>query len=125
MKIALSLFFLLVFCAGYGFGIFVVKVNAQSAAVTQAYGLTLERDDFPPATAGQTTFSTAVSTRSNFALFFRNGLLQRPCTAGVNPPTFPPTVPVPCDYALSGNVTATYGAGIIQAGDLVTIFFYR
>lgn len=95
-----------------------IQMEAQSPSVTQSYGLTLERDDFPaaaPVAGSPTTFQTAVSTRSSFALVFRNGLLQRPC--GV------PTGP--CDYTPSGNVTATFPANIIQAGDLVTVFFYR
>lgn len=77
--------------------------------VTQTYGLTLERDDFPPATAGQTTFQTSVSTRSSFALVFLNGLLQRPGA----------------DYTASGNMTITYPDNRIAAGDLVTLLFYR
>ncbi len=94
-----------------------IDVYAQPS-VTQSYGLTLERDDFPfaaPVAGSPTVFQTAVSTRSSFAIVFRNGLLQRPC--GV------PTGP--CDYTPSGNVIATFPANIIQAGDLVTIFFYR
>jgi hypothetical protein len=78
----------------------------------------LERDDFPPAVpvAGSpTVFQTAVSTRSSFAIVYRMGVLQRPC--GI------PTGP--CDYNVSGNVTVTFPANIIQAGDLVTVFFYR
>jgi hypothetical protein len=92
-------------------------VYAQPA-VTQSYGLTLERDDFPaaaPVANSPTVFQTAVATRSSFAIVYRNGLLQRPC--GI------PTGP--CDYTPSGNVTATFPANIIQAGDLVTVFFYR
>jgi len=86
--------------------------------ISQSYGLTLERDDFPasaPVAGSPTVFQTTVATRSSFAIVFRNGLLQRPC--GV------PTGP--CDYTPSGNVTVTYPANIIQPGDLVTLFFYR
>ncbi len=84
--------------------------------VTQSYGLTLERDDFPPAvpvSGSPTVFQTAVATRSSFAIVFRNGLLQRPCGTA------------PCDYTPSGNVTVSFPAGTIQVGDLVTAFFYR
>jgi len=84
--------------------------------VTQSYGLTLERDDFPvagPPNGSPTMFQTAVATRSTFAIVYRNGLLQRPCGG------------TPCDYTPSGNVTITYAANVIQAGDLVTVFFYR
>jgi hypothetical protein len=94
-----------------------LTLHAQPS-VSQSYGLTLERDDFPfaaPVVNTPTVFQTAVSTRSSFAIVFRNGLLQRPC--GV------PTGP--CDYTPSGNVTATFPANAIQAGDLVTVFFYR
>jgi len=99
---------------GLGIGL---KVHAQPS-VSQSYGLTLERDDFPfaaPVAGSPTVFQTAVATRSSFTIVFRNGLLQRPC--GV------PTGP--CDYTPTGNVTITYPANIIQAGDLVTVFFYR
>ena len=84
--------------------------------VTQSYGLTLERDDFAAAgvpNGSPTVFQTAVATRSSFAIVYRNGLLQRPCGTA------------PCDYTPSGNVTATFPANVIQAGDLVTVFFYR
>jgi hypothetical protein len=94
-----------------------IRILAQPS-VSQSYGLTLERDDFPFAapTVGQpTVFQTAVATRSSFAIVYRNGSLQRPC--GI------PTGP--CDYTPSGNVTVTFPANIIQAGDLVTVFFYR
>jgi hypothetical protein len=87
-------------------------------SVSQSYGLTLERDDFPPAipVAGSpTVFQTAVATRSSFTIVYRNGLLQRPCQIA----------PTPCDYTPSGNVTITYPANIIQTGDLVTVLFYR
>ena len=93
------------------------EVLAQPA-VTQSYGLTLERDDFPaaaPVVGSPTVFQTAVAARSSFAMVYRNGILQRPC--GV------PSAP--CDYTQSGNVTVTYPAGVIQAGDLVTILFQR
>jgi hypothetical protein len=92
-------------------------VFAQGPTVSQSYGLTLERDDFPPAiaVAGPAVFQTVVQTRSSFAIVYRNGILQRPC--GV------PTGP--CDYAPSGNVTVTYPPNVIQAGDQVTVFFYR
>jgi hypothetical protein len=95
----------------------VVIVHAQPS-ISQSYGLTLERDDFPfasPVTGQPSVFQTAVATRSSFAIVYRNGLLQRPC--GV------PTGP--CDYTPSGNVTVTYPVNVIQAGDLVTVFFYR
>jgi hypothetical protein len=87
-------------------------------SVSQSYGLTLERDDFPFAApvAGQpTVFQTAVPTRSSFAIVYRMGVLQRPCGVPIGP----------CDYNVSGNVTVTFPPNIIQAGDLVTVFFYR
>lgn len=116
-----SLFWLLMFLAAYScFSGFRMGVSYAQPAVTQSYGLTLERDDFPAATAGQTTFQTAVQTRSSFAIVFRNGLLQRPCGTGQTPGPG-----VPCDYTASGNVIATFPATTIQAGDLVTLFFYR
>jgi hypothetical protein len=87
-------------------------VHAQPT-VSQSYGLTLERDDFPRTTAGQTVFQTTVAARSSYAEVFRNGLLQRPCPSDG------------CDYTQSGNVTVTYPAGVIQPGDLVTIKFQR
>ena len=94
-------------------------VNAQGGpTVSQSYGLTLERDDFPfaaPVTGQPTVFQTAVQTRSSFAIVYRNGSLQRPCGIPSGP----------CDYNVSGNVTVTFPANIIQAGDLVTVFFYR
>jgi hypothetical protein len=96
-------------------------IQAQGPTVTQSYGLTLERDDFPPSNAGDSTFSTPVSARSSFVLVYRNGLLQR---AGLNCAPVPPA-PAPCDYTQSGNVIVTYPSGAIQAGDLVTILFQR
>jgi hypothetical protein len=95
----------------------VLTVHAQPS-VSQSYGLTLERDDFPfaaPVVNTPTVFQTAVATRSSFAIVFRNGLLQRPCGIPSGP----------CDYTPTGNVTVTYPANVIQAGDLVTVFFYR
>jgi hypothetical protein len=88
--------------------------HAQGPLISQSYGLTLERDDFPPATQGQTVFQTPVSTRSSFAIVYRNGLLQRPCLGATG-----------CDYVPSGNLTVTYPGITIQAGDLITIFYYR
>jgi hypothetical protein len=96
----------------------ILAILPAQPSVSQSYGLTLERDDFPfaaPVAGSPTVFQTAASTRSNFAIVFRNGALQRPC--GV------PTGP--CDYTPTGNVIVTFPAGIIQAGDLVTVFFYR
>ena len=93
------------------------QVLAQPS-VTQSYGLTLERDDFPaaaPVSGSPTVFQTAVATRSSFAIVYRNGLLQRPCGIPTNA----------CDYNVSGNVIATFPVGVIQTGDLVTVFFYR
>jgi hypothetical protein len=95
-------------------------VEAQPAQpqVSDTFPLTFERDDFPFAapTVGQpTVFQTNGNTRNRFVIVYRNGLLQRAC--GV------PTGP--CDYTASGNVTITYPANIIQARDLVTLFFYR
>ncbi len=101
-------------------GALAINLPAQPI-VTQSYGLTLERDDFPlaaPVVGSPTVFQTAVATRSSFAIVFRNGLLQRPC--GI------PTGP--CDYTPSGNVTVTFpasGLSSIQPGDQVTVFFYR
>jgi hypothetical protein len=94
---------------------------AQGPTVTQSYGLTLERDDFPPTTqaAGPFSFSTPVAARSSFAIVFRNGLLQRVC------PTVQTVPPTPCDYSVSGNVTATFPASLIGDGDLITMFYYR
>jgi hypothetical protein len=95
----------------------IALLHAQPS-VTQSYGLTLERDDFPfaaPVAGSPTVFQTAASTRSNFAIVFRNGALQRPCGIPSGP----------CDYTPTGNVIVTFPAGIIQAGDLVTVFFYR
>jgi hypothetical protein len=89
--------------------------------VTQSYGLTLERDDFPPSNAGDTTFQTPVSTRSSFVLVYRNGLLQR---AGTNCTPVPPAS-ANCDYSVSGNVTVTFPGPGMAAGDLVTILFQR
>ena len=88
-----------------------MRVYAQAPpgpAITQTYGLTLEREDFT-ATAGQTTFAAQVATRSTFCLVFRNGVLQR----------------TPVDYTLSGNLTVIYPATTMQAGDLVTLLYYR
>jgi hypothetical protein len=100
---------------------FAYGILAQPPSVSQSYGLTLERDDFPfaaPVVNTPTVFQTAVATRSSFAIVFRNGLLMRPC--GV------PTGP--CDYSATGNVTVTFpasGPAAILPGDLVTVFFYR
>jgi hypothetical protein len=94
------------------------QIILAQPSVSQSYGLTLERDDFPfaaPVAGSPTVFQTAVQTRSSFAIVYRNGSLQRPC--GI------PTGP--CDYTPTGNVTVTFPTGIIQAGDLVTVFFYR
>ena len=107
-------------CALIGFpiGWYLPTILGQVPSVSQSYGLTLERDDFPaaaPVAGSPTVFQTAVATRSSFVLVYRNGLLQRPCG----------TPPGPCDYTPSGNVTITYPANIIQAGDLVTVLFQR
>ena len=94
-----------------------VLLHAQPS-VSQSYGLTLERDDFPfaaPVANTPTVFQTAVQTRSSFAIVYRNGLLQRPCGVPSGP----------CDYTPTGNVTVTYPANVIQPGDLVTVLFYR
>lgn len=99
----------------FGLGVMTWKEATAQPIVTQSYGLTLERDDFPPTTdAGPLVFSTPVAARSGFAIVVRNGLIQRPCPAGVS---------VRCDYTVSGNVTATFPA--VNAGDLITIFYYR
>jgi hypothetical protein len=98
--------------------LFVSSLIHAQPQVSDTFPLTFERDDFPFAapTVGQpTVFQTNGTTRNRFVMVFRNGLLQRAC--GV------PTGP--CDYAASGNVTITYPANVIQAGDLVTLFFYR
>jgi hypothetical protein len=98
-------------------GMIGIRLFAQPS-ISQSYGLTLERDDFPfaaPTTGQPTVFQTAVATRSSFAIVYRNGLLQRPCGMP----------PGPCDYTPTGNVTVTFPVNVIQAGDLVTVFFYR
>ncbi len=110
-----NLFFFLVFLLGFGF--VYGHLHAQPSA-QDVYPLTLEENDFPPAApviGSPTVFQTAAATRNRFVIVVRNGLMQRRCgvTAG------------PCDYTASGNVTVTYAAGVIQAGDLVTVFFYR
>lgn len=97
----------------------IVAILQAQPTVSQSYGLTLERDDFPPAApvlGTNTIFQTSVAARSSFALVYRNGLLQRPCSG----------IPSgPCDYVQSGNVTITYPPGSIQSGDLVTVLFQR
>lgn len=96
----------------------IVAILHAQPQVSQSYGLTLERDDFPPAIpviGTNTIFQTSVAARSSFALVYRNGLLQRPCG----------TPPGPCDYTQSGNVTVTYSPGVIMSGDQVTILFQR
>ena len=97
------------------------QVLAQGPTVSQSYGLTLERDDFPPSNLGDTTFATPVAARSSFVLVYRNGLLQR---QGVNCTPVPPS-PAPCDYSVVGNVVVSFPQGMIQQGDLVTILFQR
>jgi hypothetical protein len=95
-------------------------LKAQPPNITQSYGLTLERDDFGPVSIvppGTNTFGTSVSTRSNFVIVFRNGLLQRACTVGQSVNA--------CDFSVSGNVTVAYPPGVIQPSDLVSLFFYR
>lgn len=110
---------LLVFClTGSIAGREIYRI-AKQPIITQSYGLTLERDDFPPAApvlGTNTIFQTSVSARSSFALVYRNGLLQRPCSGSPSGP---------CDYVQSGNVTITYPPGSIQSGDLVTVLFQR
>jgi hypothetical protein len=104
-----------------GWDVYRVHAQANPVVVSQSYGLTLERDDFPAAVPVVNTpavFQTQVQTRSSFAIVYRNGALQRPC--GI------PTGP--CDYNVSGNVTVTFpasGPSSILPGDLVTVFFYR
>ena|SRR5579872_5758482 len=100
-----------------------IRTIYAQPTVSQSYGLTLERDDFPLSQAGDTTFSTPVAARSSFALVFRNGLLQRPSVSCAAVP--PPPSSSTCDYTVSGNVTVTFPAPGLAAGDMVTILFYR
>jgi len=110
---------LIVFCIAISIlGVDIRRIHAQGPVITQSLGLTLERDDFPPAApvAGSpTVYASSVSTRNSFAIVFRNGLLQRACGGP----------PGPCDYNKTGNVTATFPADSIQAGDSVTMMFYK
>ncbi len=93
-------------------------LHGQPAA-TDAFPLTFERNDYPPATPvvnTPTAFQTAGNAKNRFVIVYRNGLLQRPCGTG------------PCDYVQTGNVTMTFpasGPSAILTGDLVTVFFYR
>jgi hypothetical protein len=95
-------------------------LNAQPpASITQAYGLTLERDDFGPVSfvpPGTNTFTTSISWRSNFLMVFRNGLLQRVCAAGQT---------VGCDFTVVSPTTIAYPPGVIQPSDLMSLLFYR
>lgn len=107
----IGMFSLAVLIGGVGIPLMLTRISAQSPpapTITQTYGLTLEREDFT-ATAGQTNFAAQVATRSTFALVFRNGALQRPNL----------------DYTLSGNLSVIYPATTMQAGDLVTLLYYR
>jgi hypothetical protein len=94
----------------------VIVLRAQApTAFSDTYPLTFERNDFTGIAAGQTTFQTRIQARGKFVLVFRNGLIQIPC----------PSVGAPlCDYTVSGNVTITYPANIIQAADTITLLFY-
>ena len=107
MKIV-QLFLLIGLSIGIGYRIHEIHAYAQAGpAISQTYGLTLEREDFT-ATAGQTTFAAQVATRSTFALVFRNGELQR-----LGP-----------DYTQSGNLTVALTPAT-QAGEFVTLLYYR
>ena len=110
------LFFFLVFLFALGFSYSLL--HAQAPISTTVFPEAFERDDFPfaaPIANTPTAFKTALTTRSSFAIVYRNGVLMRPCGVPSGP----------CDYTPSGNVTATFPANVIQAGDLVTVFFYR
>lgn len=96
------------------FGIVAVLMWAQPpqpATVSQSYGLTLERDDLTAA-GGVTTYSTAVTPRSNFVLVYRNGSLQREGA----------------DYVkASGSAVSFVVGGVTRVadGDLLTFVFQR
>ena len=97
--------------------LFTVHAHTQPGpAVTASYGLSFYRYDWPPATAGQTSFQTPAS-QSKFVLVYINGVLGRACGVGTQPS------PGVCDYTLSNDVLVTTYP--LEAGDLVTELFFR
>ena len=85
------------------------------------YALTLQRFDFQPVSIvppGTNTYSSPVTSRTNFVMAFRNGIFQRPCPTGVLPS------PGVCDYWISGLVSINYPPGMIQPFDLVSLVYY-
>ena len=105
------------FLAMIAVGITTMHAHTQPGpAVTASYGLSFYRYDWPPATAGQTSFQTPAS-QSKFVLVYINGVLGRACGVGTQPS------PGVCDYTLSNDVLVTTYP--LEAGDLVTELFFR
>ena len=93
------------------------NVNAQPTP----YALTLQRFDFQPVSIvppGTNTYSSPVTSRTNFVMAYRNGLFLRPCPTGVLPS------PGVCDYWISGLVAVNFPPGMIQPLDLVSLVYY-
>ena len=108
---------LLAFVSVFVYGIPERTVHAQPTP----YALTLQRFDFQPVSIvppGTNTYSSPVTSRTNFVMAYRNGLFLRPCPTGVLPS------PGVCDYWISGLVAVNFPPGMIQPLDLVSLVYY-
>ena len=103
----------LVVCGIMGYSVISGQPTPIPSQVNSVFGLTMDRFDYLISDPASNGFQTTAPLRGSVIIVVRNGLIQ---TAGV-------------DYsnssAISGRTKVVFNTGVLQAGDRVSILYWR